>query len=256
MTMPAVILVRTQLAQNMGATARAMLNFGLTDLRLVAPEVSHLSQDARSLAAGADSVLENAKVFQTTQEAVADLHRVYATTVRHRDMISLQFTPRQAARHAFDHQAQGHQVGILFGPEKAGLVNDDVALADAIITVPVNSDFSSLNLAQAVLLVAYEWSQASLAEGSTQGVLLTGEMPLATKEDLHGFLGQLEEALDRSGYFRAAHKKPKMLRTLHATFSRIPMTFQEIRTLRGVISDLVNPEGIYSTRVPKKDRGE
>ena len=185
--------------------------------------------------------MENAKIFNSTAEAIADLHRVFSTSARHRDMVELQLTPKKAADLFVTMVQENHRVGVLFGPERAGLDNEDVALCEGNIYVPVNPQFSSLNLAQAVLLIAYEWYQAK-----TQFPEMTfkkGETTLATREELGGFLMHLEQELDYAGYFRADHKKPKMLRTIHNMFSRVPLTSQEVRTLRGIISDLSDPQG-------------
>lgn len=239
MSRPAVILVHPQISQNIGKAARAMLNFGLTDLRLVAPQADHLSQDARALSAKADNVLDNAKVYGTTKEAVADLHRLYATTARHRDMVALHTTPKEAASLIAGQQTEGQKVGLLFGPEYAGLTNEDVALCDATISVPLNPDFNSLNLAQAVVILAYEIFQAQ--EHTPATALFQGNSPLATREELSGFLNHLIGDLDKSGYFRAENKRAKMIQTIHTLFSRVPYTSQEVRTLRGIISDLVTP---------------
>ncbi len=245
---PVIILVHPQIAQNIGKTARAMLNFSLTDLRLVAPQADHLSRDARALSAKADSVLENAKVYGTTKEAIADLHRLYATTARHRDMVALHTTPREAASLMVRQQAEGQKVGILFGPEYAGLTNEDVALCDATISVPLNPSFNSLNLAQAVVILAYEIFQAE--EKTPATTLFQGDSALAMKKELSGFLDHLIEDLDKAGYFRAENKRAKMIQTIHTLFSRVPYTSQEVRTLRGIISDLVTPNRKGSKRNP------
>lgn len=238
---PVIILVESQIPQNIGKTARAMLNCDLRELRLVRPFVDPCHREARALAAGADEVLEQAKIYKTTAEAIADLHRVFSTSARHRGMVELQLTPKKAASHFIEMIQANHRIGVLFGPERAGLDNEDVALCEGNIYVPVNPNFSSLNLAQAVLLIAYEWYQAKTQY--PEMILKTGETVLATREELLGFLNHLETELDHSGYFRADHKKPKMLRTIHNMFSRMPLTTQEVRTLRGIVSDLTDPYG-------------
>lgn len=248
---PAIILVEPQLAQNIGKVARAMLNFTLTDLRLVRPSAKWLSQDARAPAAGADRVLEGARSFESLEEAIADLHCIFATTVRPRDRICLEMTPKTAATYLVSSELSTQKSGIVFGPERCGLTNDDVALADGVITIPVNGDFSSLNLAQAVVVVAYEWYQARMCPPPM--VQHIGGGVMAEKEELIGFFHHLEGELERAGYFRAPSMKPKMIRTLRSIFSRVALTQQEVRTLRGVISDLVNPHGIFS-RKQKKDQ--
>lgn len=245
-----IILVEPQIAQNIGKTARAMMNFNVHDLRLVRPQANCLSKDARALAAGADAILENAKIFETTEAAIADLHRIYATTARHRDMVGLHCTPSQAGQLIATHHKEGQSVGVLFGPERAGLTNEDVALSDGTISVPLNPEFSSLNLAQAVLLIVYESFQAGHETPPLH--LKYGEGPMATREELLGFLNHLEDELQKAGYFRTAHKKPRMLRTIHTMFSRVAYSAQEVRTLRGIVSDLVNPNGIYSKRKPRQ----
>ncbi len=238
---PVIILVESQIPQNIGKTARAMLNCELRDLRLVRPLVDPCHRDARALAAGADEILEHAKIFNSTHEAIADLHRVFSTSARHRDMVEVQLTPKKAADLFVTMVQENHRVGVLFGPERAGLDNEDVALCEGNIYVPVNPQFSSLNLAQAVLLIAYEWYQAKTH--FPEMTFKKGETTLATREELGGFLTHLETELDYAGYFRADHKKPKMLRTIHNMFSRVPLTSQEVRTLRGIISDLSDPHG-------------
>lgn len=247
---PVIILVEPQLAQNVGKSARAMMNCGVCDLRLVRPSAKWLSDDARATCAGSDVILEKARIFETVEDAISDLHYVFATTVRARDRICLEMTPKTAATHMVSSELKDQRVGVLFGPERSGLTNDDVALADVVLTVPVNPDFSSLNLAQAVLLVCYEWYQAYLSPPAQ--VHHMGGGVLALKEDLIGFFHHLEEELENAGYFRSSAMKPKMIRTLRGMFSRLALTSQEIRTLRGVVSDLVNPHGIFS-RKRKKD---
>jgi tRNA/rRNA methyltransferase len=249
MLTPAIILVNPQLPQNIGTSARAMLNFGIHDLRLVSPPVGWLTINTRALSAGADTVLENAKVFERVEDAVADLHLIYATTARTRDMSQTIITPKQLAKETSSLKKQP-KVGILFGPEKCGLENDIVALANGIINIPVNPDFSSLNLAQSVILVAYEWFQAF--DSRKASYFRQGRSTLATKEEMLDFLKQLETELGKAGYFRTAHKHPVMARNLNNIFSRNIYTSQEIRTLRGVLSTLVNPNGIYSRKSKRK----
>jgi tRNA/rRNA methyltransferase len=234
-----------------------MLNFGLTDLRLVRPQTEWHNETARRLSAGAESVLENARPFDDLMAASFDLHHLYATTARPRDMIKEVLSPREAAPRIYeDIQTRGERVGLLFGPERCGLENQDIALSKAVITVPLNPEFSSLNLAQAVVVVAYEYFQA---QAGTPDVVIPPtpilvEDPPATKEELQGFLGQLDQELEKSGYFRAAHRRAMMTQSLHNMFSRMDYTSQEVRTLRGVVAALVNPNGIYSR--PKRKRGE
>ena len=254
MSDPAILLVETQLAQNMGATARAMLNFGLRDLRLINPQADPLSRDALALAAGADDILKNAKIFQSTQDAMADLHHLYATTARHRDMIALHMTPHQAGHLMQKHLQHRQRFGVLFGPERSGLTNENVALCSGTLSVPLNPAFSSLNLAQAVLLICYEFYQTcSLSKPTDTGISLQQDATeMATKQELIHMFDHLEKELDKAGYFRTAHKKPKMVQSIHTMFSRVPFTSQEIRTFRGIISDLVNSRGLNSRSLPEK----
>lgn len=233
---PAVILVNPQLGQNIGMVARAMLNCGLTELRLVAPRDGWPNPDAEAAAAGATLVLEQAKVFPTTAEAVADLQRVYATTARARGMTKVVETPRTAIGGMRAAAAHGQSVGVLFGPERAGLKNDDIALADTILEVPLNPGFSSLNLAQAVLLVGYEWFQA--ADETPSSELVINSTRPATKGELINFFQRLEKALDESGFLYPPEKTPIMVRNIRNMFQRADLTEQEVNTLHGIISAL------------------
>lgn len=239
---PAVILVRPQLAENVGMVARAMMNCALSDLRLVAPREDPLSPKGLAAASGADGLLRTARVFDTTEAAIVDLHRVMATTARRRDMTKIVLHPRPAAMQLRRFVADGEQVGLMFGPERAGLNNDDVALADCLIEVPLNPAFSSLNLAQAVLLVGYEWYQAGLqetCEGETFGAtFVTNASRPALKEDLLNFFNHLERELDDCGFLRNAEKRPGMIRNIRNVFDRATLTEQEVRTLHGVVKEL------------------
>ncbi len=232
-----VILVQPQLAENVGTTARAMLNCGLNELRLVRPREDWLSERALRASAGADAVLRKARAFDSTEEAVADLHRVYATTGRNRFMVKPVVTPRQAALELRSHVAEGLACGVLFGPERTGLENDDVALADTVITVPLNPDYCSLNLAQSVLLVAYEWFQAG--SPVEPRAMTKGAAPVASKDQLLGFFHHLERELDDCGFFRVAEKRPSMVRNIRNMFERADLTLQEVRTLHGMVHELV-----------------
>jgi|APTNR8051073442_1049403.scaffolds.fasta_scaffold17162_2 tRNA/rRNA methyltransferase len=243
---PAIILVEPQLGENVGMVARAMLNCGLSELRLVNPREPWPNAKAEAAASGADVVLAHARVFASTEEAIADLAHVYATTARSRDMVKRVVTPRQAAAELRGQARRGERAGILFGKEAKGLHNDDVALAEAIVAAPLNPAFSSLNLAMAVLLVAYEWVVAPAAETATpdpdQGA---GQMVIgkdtrpAGRAELLGLFGHLEAELDACGFLRVAEKRPGMVRNLRNIFVRAGLTEQEVRTLRGVIACLV-----------------
>jgi len=233
---PAIILVDPQLGENIGAAARAMLNCGLEELRLVRPRDGWPNPKALANASGADTVIEGARLFGSTEEAVADLNRIYATTARPRDMVKVVETPRFAASEIRARLAGGERVGILFGPERTGLVNDDVALADALICVPLNPAFSSLNLGQAVLLVGYEWFQSADETPSRQ--LVTNATRPAVKEELLNFFAHLERELDESGFLRNVEKRPSMVRNIRSMFDRAELTEQEIQTLHGIVKEL------------------
>jgi len=234
---PAVVLIRPQLSENIGTALRAMLNCGLTDLRLVAPREDWLSERALAASSGATSVLHAAKVFETTEEAIADLHRVYATTGRNRFMVKPVVTPRRAAQEMRGQLEEGWRTGVLFGPERTGLENDDVALADTVITVPLNPDYCSLNLAQCVLLVGYEWYQSG--DPTEPRAMTKGAAPVATKDELVGFFQHLERELDDCGFLRVEEKRPSMVRNIRNMFERADLTLQEVRTLHGIVHELV-----------------
>ncbi len=233
---PAIILVEPQLGENIGACARAMLNCGLIDLRLVRPRDGWPNEKATASASGADLVLENVRLYRTTAEAVADLNVVFATTVRTRDMIQRFVTPRAAAEEMRSRYMVGHRVGVMFGPERTGLFNDDLTLAETLITVPLNPAFSSLNLAQAVLLIGYEWFQSG--EIPPERILHTGQTCPATKAELLNLFEHVESDLDRTGFFTTPEKRPSMVRTIRNAFERMQMTEQEVRTFHGIIKSL------------------
>ncbi|WP_281300051.1 MULTISPECIES: RNA methyltransferase [unclassified Iodidimonas] len=239
---PIVILVRPQLGENIGKAARAMLNFGLTELRLVAPRDGWPNPAAGPAASGADQVLDEARIYDDVAQAVADLHHVYATTVRPRDMLKPVVTPVEAV--AAIRSTQG-QSGLMFGPERSGLDNEEVALADSILTVPVNPHFSSLNLAQAVILTAYEWYQAQVNDAvNPQADVARPEMERlpAPKAEYQGLYDQLERDLASRGFFRSAGRKPTQMRALKTLMQNAGFSSQEIQTLRGVLKTLTWPE--------------
>ncbi|MEE8334163.1 MAG: RNA methyltransferase [Alphaproteobacteria bacterium] len=240
---PAIILVDPQLGENIGMAARAMLNFGLTDLRLVRPRGAWPNAKAIATAVGAHPVLDSAQLFDNTEDAVADLQRLAATTARLRDMIKDVQPPRDWAQTAITETAAGRRCGVLFGRERAGLHNDDLALADTLLTIPANPAFSSLNLAQTVLLIGYEWRLAGGAEVPSQ-IRRKGHGAIpASQSELQGFYDHLEDELDRSGFLRVAEKRPRMVRNIRNIFNRAQMTEQEVRTLRGVIVALAEKKG-------------
>lgn len=229
---PAIILVEPQLAENIGMVARAMANFGLTELRLVAPRNGWPKKGAHQAASGATHILEGATLFPDVRAAIADLSYVFATTARERGQMKRVYGPDEAMGEAAGRLAAGQRLGILFGRERTGLENDEVSLADAIITFPVDPRFSSLNLAQAVLLVSYEWHKRE-----TGGALpFTGELrsPPASREMLNSFFDFIEGALDAAEYFPEG-KRPGMVHNLRDIFQRLELTEQEVRSLRGAL---------------------
>ncbi len=235
---PLIILVRPQLGENIGKAARAMLNFGLTELRLVAPRDGWPNPDAGPSASGADVVLEQAEVFDTLAEAVADCVHVYATTVRKRGVTKPVVTPEEAARET---TAQPGRSAIVFGPERSGLETDEVALARSILTVPVNPQFGSLNLAQAVILCAYEWSKYASQRETLVQPTVTDLLQPAPQEELDGMIAQLDTMLEGAGYFYPPDRAPATRRTLRTLLTKPGWNSLEIRTLRGVLSSLANP---------------
>jgi tRNA/rRNA methyltransferase len=228
---PVIVLVRPQLGENIGKAARAMLNFGLTDLRLVAPRDGWPNPAAGPAASGADDVLQHAQVFETTAEAVADCAHVYASTVRKRDVTKPVLTPQETAGEIVRNHGRS---AILFGPERSGLETDDVALARAIVTVPVNPQFRSLNLAQAVILCAYEWSKyRDLVQPP-----LEEELPPAPQDELEGLIAHFEELLTKRGYYSPPARDVATRRTLRGVLTKPGWNHLEVRTLRGVLSVL------------------
>ncbi|WP_068077624.1 RNA methyltransferase [Novosphingobium lentum] len=236
---PVIVLVRPQLGENIGKAARAMLNFGLTELRLVSPRDGWPNPSAGPAAAGADAVLQHAQVFETVADAVADCAHVHATTVRKRDVVKPVLTPEQAAVAIV--QASGRSA-ILFGPERSGLETDDVALARTIITVPVNPDFASINLAQAVILCAYEWSKHQAASGDTSLRLaqptVEDHLPPAPQEEFEGMFAQLTAMLEPRGYFEPYSRAVATRRTLRTMLTKPGWNHLEVRTMRGVLTTL------------------
>lgn len=237
---PVIVLVRPQLGENIGKAARAMLNFGLTELRLVEPRDGWPNPSAGPAAAGADIVLDQAQVFATTADAVADCEHVYATTVRKRGVTKPVVGADGAGR--LIHSEPGRHA-VLFGPERSGLETEDVALARHILTVPINPEFGSLNLAQAVILVAYEWSRIGreLAEGTESLVQPTVEednLPPAPQEELDGLIAHFEAMLEPKGYFLPPSRAEATRRTLRTMLTKPGWNHLEVRTLRGVLSSL------------------
>ncbi len=234
-TTPAIILVRPQLGENIGKAARAMLNFGLTDLRLVAPRDGWPNPSAGPAASGADIVLERARVFETVADAVADCAHVYATTVRKRGLVVPVVGPDEAAA---EMRSRPEKSAVLFGAERSGLETEEVAIAGKILTIPVNPQFSSLNLAQAVILVAYEWSKGSALAVPTQ----SGEAePRATHDQLEGLIGQINEALEGVHYFFPPDRTPATKNTIRTILTKAGWSTREVQALRGMIRALTHP---------------
>ncbi len=232
--LPVIVLVRPQLGQNIGKAARAMLNFGLTEMRLVAPRDGWPNPDAGPAASGADLVLEQAQIFETVEGAIADCSQVFASTVRRRDLVMPVLGPEQMADQI---HAMPERSAILFGAERSGLETEEVALANAIVTVPINPKFASLNLAQAVILLAYEWSRrADLASPPAKEL-----EPLAEHCELEGLIGQLNEELETKGYFHPPSRTQATKNTLRTIFTKTGWSSREVKAVRGVIRALTGP---------------
>jgi tRNA/rRNA methyltransferase len=241
---PVVILVEPQLGENIGQTARAMANFGLDSLRLVAPRDGWPSEKALAAASGADDVIAKATVFPRLEDAIADLNYLAATTARIREMVKPVLSPESAVRDMSARIAAGQRCGILFGRERSGLENDEVALADCLVIAPVNPAFASLNLAQAVLLVAYEWrketaadslGRATVYDGPAREGLYFNKSAPAEKAELLGFFQHLESELEAGSFFKTDDKRASVIRNIRNMFERAALTEQEVRTLRGMI---------------------
>ena len=242
---PAIILVEPQLGENIGMVARAMANFGLAELRLVNPRDRWPNEKARAAASKADHVVDGARVFNRLEDAIADLNFIFATTARPRDGFKPVRGPVEAAVDLRARHIRGERVGIFFGRERWGLTNEEVALADEIVTFPVNPAFASLNIAQAVLLMSYEWMKTQPDEAVRPEV---AERIPASKEKLNSLMDYLDRILSERGYFRTADKKPKMVDNLRALFTRPGFTAEELTALRGVFVSLEK----FS---PKRPRG-
>lgn len=234
---PVVILVEPQLGENIGMVARAMANFGLAELRIVNPREGWPNERARAAASRADHVIDGARVFATTEEALQGLVFVVATTARERDGFKAVRGPVEASDLLRARHAAGQKTGIMFGRERWGLTNEEVALADEIVTFPVNPAFASLNVAQAVLLMSYEWMKSGLTPDSMTPFSGPVYEP-ADKSALFSLFQHLEEALDTRGYFRPEAKKPKMVDALRAVLTRPGFSDSELKVLRGIISSL------------------
>jgi len=233
-----VILVEPQMGENIGAAARAMLNFGIADLRLVAPRDGWPNESADAMAAGAFEKMPAVQVFDSLASAVADCHIAMATTARRRDMVKPVQTAYVAARDIKPAFESGQRIALIFGPERSGLTNDHIALCQSLITIPTNPDFSSINLGQGVLLVAYEFWQA-LNDVPSASALPHGDSAPVTQDKMEEFLRRLEDELDTHGFFKAENLRPTVTRSIRNIFSRNDLSEQEVRTLHGVLSALI-----------------
>jgi tRNA/rRNA methyltransferase len=249
---PSIVLMEPQLPDNVGMVARAMANFGLDDLRLVAPRDGWPNEKARIAASGANYIIDDAADFPTLEAAISDFNWLAATTARQRDLRKPVLTPIEAVAEMRRRIAAGERCGVLFGRERSGLETFEVANADVLIMIPVNSRFASLNLAQAVLILGYEWMRGSDAQ--SLGRVTTYEKPLetglymgddrpATKEELLGFFNHIEGELERLGFFNPPERRATVVRNLRTMFSRMGATEQEVRTLRGIVATLAKGKG-------------
>ncbi|WP_165380286.1 RNA methyltransferase [Candidatus Finniella inopinata] len=234
---PIIILVETQLPENLGSVARVMANFGLSKLRLVKPQAQPLDPKAIALSVGAFDILDDVIITENFEEAVADLNYVFATTAYQRDMIKAYETPKTFVDLIKKPEFQEERFGIVFGPERTGLTNDYMARCHKAITIPVNPDFSSLNLAQAVSVIAYEWFQSQSSQ-ALKACIQLGKTTLATQGQMNGFLNLLEKNLDQTNFWRVSTKKPIMWRNLQNLFTRLDLTQQDLKTLCGVVDAL------------------
>ena len=233
---PAIILVSPQMGENIGAAARAMANFGLQNLSLINPRDGWPSETAKANSVGALDVLAPVQVYKNTCDVLKDYHVVYATTARPRDMRKKVFTPAEAVKQMHEDDNKELKSAIMFGGERSGLTNEDTALANHIITVPTNPDFSSLNLAQSVLLMSYEINNQSDRTVSIN--MPVGDSALATHDELNDMINRLENELDQHKFFQNQDMRPSMMRNIRNLFSRADMTEQEVRTFHGIISSL------------------
>ncbi len=249
---PVIILDRPQLAENIGAVARVMANFGLETLRLVAPRDGWPQARAWASASGADWPLDGAKVFETVAQASADLHLIHATTARPRETQMPVITPRQGAAELAAATSEGLRCGLLFGAERAGLETADIALCQAIVTIPIDPRFHSLNLAQAVAINAYEWRL--IAAGDAPPARFREGPPPAEGGEIVGLFEHLERELDTSGFFFPPENRPSMVRNLRVALGRARFSEQEVRTFRGVITALVKGRGRHLARLAQHDK--
>lgn len=234
---PTLVLIRPQMGENIGAAARAMWNFGLDRMRIVAPRDGWPNPSAVAMASGAGRLLDEAEVMDDVAAGIADRTYVYATTARPRELTKPVFSPEAAMKDAAARIARGEKVAIMFGPERSGMENADIAHANAIITVPVNPEFPSLNLAQCVLLVGYEWRRAA---GSVEDVVVQGQTTeVASQRDVEALARHYEDRLEEEGFFYPEHKAENMKVNLRNLWSRMPMTRADVQMLHGVLRQLL-----------------
>ncbi len=248
---PCVILNEPQLAENIGAAARAMANFGLSKLRLVRPRDGWPQERAWVAASGAEWALNDARVHQRLEAAIADLQVVFATTARPRELRMPVMTPREAMAELNRLAASGQRTGLLYGGERAGLETQDIALCQGVITIPVDAKFRSLNLAQSIAVTAYEWRMTVLDRPAPA---FEAAAPAADQAALMGLYGQLEDELQASGFFHPPEKTPGMINNLRAILARARLSDQEVRTLRGVITALAKGRGRVLAKLAAKAR--
>ncbi len=233
---PAFVLIRPQMGENIGAAARGMWNFGLDRMRIIAPRDGWPNQKAVAMASGAGRLLDEAQIFDDTGGAIADCDYVYATTARPRGLTKLVLTPEAAMQDARKRVAEGQKVAVMFGPERSGMENDDIARANAIISVPVNPDFPSLNLAQCVLLTGYEWRRETV-EADASRVDAAGDW--AAQIEVEKLGDHYEERLGEAGFFYPEHKAENMKLNLRNMWSRMPMTRADVQMLHGMLRQMV-----------------
>ncbi|MBE6458294.1 MAG: RNA methyltransferase [Alphaproteobacteria bacterium] len=235
--LPVIILIEPQLAENVGMAARAMMNCGLCELRLVNPRENHLSDKAISASSNAEEILFKAKVYTSTQDAIADLNFITATTARHRDQTKAVLSAEFAAKKINELSQTGIKCGILFGPERTGLNNNDVCLSDAIINIPLNPKHCSLNLSQAVLLVGYEIFKTQVSQENE--TLITNHSIPTTRDKVVKFCEYIEEQMSDCGNFKSEERRNKLVINLRNIFTRSQLTEQELNTLYGIINHLL-----------------
>jgi len=246
---PCIILDKPQMGENIGAVARAMANFGLSDLRLVNPRDGWPQERAWATASGAEWPLNAARVYDSVEAAISDLHLVYATTARPRELQTPILTPREACAELVREVSAGRQVGLLFGGERAGLETADIALCQSVVTLPIDPKFRSLNLAQAVIILAYEW-RMSLTAGVPPA--FRDAPPPAEAAAMLGLYEHFENELDAAGFFHPPEKKPSMVQNLRSALARARFSDQEVRTFRGVVTALSRGRGRMLEKLVKK----